>query len=298
MKEEETCLGSLFVSPGNNLLIGFRGICGKNDPGHPQLDNLAIRNLRRIFFSSFKGKDNKEAAIVICPQSDHSGHIHTVDSGNPKTCLVRGGNRLGSTLCPPGDGVIISGKNTEHPVNIAVSRTRDCVPLVGSTTDGNIFSLHLSNANLFGYPKPSQGFRFKPILKTFFGLVNPKQCQIFIGPSIGGLRSNCECYCYTETVEQKDGSKLIDRIYATHPSIRGINGFDQIFLSQNDKMIIQWGQLIVTLLLYYGVPNHMIDKENNYCTMCNPNWYSRRRERKDNNVHKGSNLTWIARTQN
>lgn len=211
--------------------------------------------------------------LTIHLTSDHSGAITLIDDlGNyfafnngEKTELEKPDlpEAVPPVLTFPGDGVICS-KALPSFISMAI-RTCDCPPI--AFTSPNWFGgVHLSVDNLFNFHR-RDNFSGS-ILKNLFQLISPEETSIAVGPSVGGSpypAKACWHYEYTETPDQRDGSRLIESILAEYPD------FDlQLFVLKLDgKYAFQWGRLIQSLLQHHGVQPDKIDSVTNICTMCN-----------------------------
>lgn len=261
-----------------------------SNPGSPSHDpdfekksiNLALRFCRM-----------DDDPIIISPQCNHSGIICTLKDGqlhlgdrSPTTISEYNWNgtsiqldqipKCSPVVLPvPGDAVVIKSL---HPTRLYVLqlRTRDCTPLIGKTKDGIYFTAHLSAETLFGWTSAKNGQiqSFKgSILHRLFKLVDPTKSQVFIGPSISGIKSDCWCYEYTETSENPDGLRLIGGILEEYPKLDP-HPFCRM-RPEDGKMDIDWGNLVVEVLNQHGVAN--INTQFNDCTQCNPfDFYSYR----------------------
>lgn len=202
----------------------------------------------------------------VCPYSDHSGkviEVSTEDSG---------------AIIDPGDAFII---HPESPIKTGFIRTRDCVPTLGFLGP-YYFGIHSSNITEFGWRKPNNN-GFVPISKKVLNRIaelsgeNLDRCEIHIGPCIAGLQGNgCDCYGYTETTQQPDGTSLIKLIQEHYPKINLEGLFFRDYA--HDKIFFRWGVLFVEMFKSLGIPEENIHTGYNYCTNCNDGWWSARRE--------------------
>jgi len=201
-------------------------------------------------------------STIIYSASDHSGNIVFVDTElnttNPKGKKIKikpsERKRIGLVL---GDSIICH-RSTLTPITLAL-RTCDCIPLV--IWDKSHFGVvHVSNINLCSYR--TENFKGS-ILKSLFQYLDPKNCHVIVGPSIGGIHyGDCKHYGYTETVQQDDGSHLINQLFKEYPNIN-------ISRQKGRGMIyFQWGAIIVGILKSHGVDPRAIQNEYNLCTMC------------------------------
>lgn len=214
----------------------------------------------------------------VCPYSDHSGkviEVSTEDSG---------------AIIDPGDAFII---HPGSPIKTGFIRTRDCIPTLGFL-GSHYFGIHSSNTTEFSWRKPNNN-DFVPISKKVLDRVanlsgeNLSQCELYIGPCIAGTQNDgCNCYDYTETPNQQDGTILIKLIQKHYPEV----DLEELFFHDDtrEKIFFRWGQIFVNIFKSLGVPEENIHTGYNYCTNCSDGWWSARRE-----PNSPSNLAWIMR---
>ncbi|MEA1909904.1 MAG: hypothetical protein U9M89_02705 [Patescibacteria group bacterium] len=252
------------VLPGNKLEIQY-GFIGKPigwtepGPGNPSLDPAHGTKIKKLLPIT-------EPGVVLVPGSDHTGIIAFIERQFPVNELVDHRLRYWS-----GDSVVLKNAFSEGVINFLTVRVRDCVPIIGGTSDGTLFTAHLSNQTLFGYGDQTK-FRGS-ILKDLFHLVDSSKCWLSIGPSAGG--GGCKCYEYTETKGQLDASRLKNRINSEYPDF-DVDPFITNGSNESKKAFL-WGKLIHAILLYHEVDAKNINTSHNICTICNlDDWYSDR----------------------
>jgi len=232
---------------------------------------------------------------VLYPDCDHSGGVYRIgvdgsspDSGHSLIC--EGEDRETGIFHFSGDAVVAPVRYRDGMGRrlAIVLRTRDCVPiLLYDASADTIAVVHLSNQTEFGYDpnKPFMG----PILKRVMEILNPATTYVFIGPAIGGAQSKCNCYGYTETPSQLDGSRLkqkIETLYSIDLCKRGVIDTKK----SPGKMIFRWGWLMLLILESLGVPWPQVDTSCNFCTRCDPGrFYSYRDNRKMMGLNKETN---------
>ena len=253
--------------------MSFRG---DEDPPIYAPGNLSFsRTIRDIIESP---------GIIVHPTSDHSGYI---------TVLSREKSII--ETIQQGDAAIV--KTVKGTLTHVAIRTRDCGQILGFSKQGWIFGIHSSNQTEFGFQ--SDSLFMGPITKRTFdylrGLeVQPADCQIYIGPSLGGKATDgCNCYEYTESPNQPDGTRLVQCIQKYYPNL-DLSGTLSRRVNR-DKLYFDWGEIMQRILLLIGVPERNIHWESNYCTRCEPGWHSDRRSRHEQSDPKlrPNNLGWV-----
>ncbi len=272
------------------IKVGFRGRNDyMKDPGKIGSDPLAAAKLCNILKLHTRRK-----ASVFYPENDHSGAIYT---GGVTTVIQVPGGKDCEICSTAGDAVILGHQRGQK--RIIALRTKDCVPILIYDV-GNKFlaGIHFSNITGVGYKAPNDWLG--PILHRVFSQINPATAFIWLGPAVGGIGRNqngCTCYQYTQTDGVRDGTILIEAIQNHYPDV-GLDGFFTT-MEATEKMVFQWGHIVLLILLSYGVPLAQINIGRNFCTSCEHHqWYSHRKLKGDPDERfivpqRIGNLSWI-----
>lgn len=240
---------------------------------------------------------------IVCT-SNHSCNVGRLERNNnptPATVLhlgddgpYFGGSSVVLNKIPPntylkGDGITVDTTIIKKPVSFGLP-TCDCCPLVfWHKQSGMMILLHISTETLALYEtkkREGEADPYKiPVLHKIFpkgSLIDPKQCEITMGPCI----SSC---CYEFGL--KDAELLKEQLEAFYPEIN-LNRLIHPHVEDENKVYLDFPGIIEGALITMDVKSENISREHCDCTVCTkipgtekPMWHSYRRigDTKDHN---------------